>query len=174
MTGEMRYYRAAGRSLAIIEQYIRDREDAFDAAEALQEEVGATGYVRDVNFGRIHGFRFDGQPPEQWKRTVRRHACDEHEYWMPKRNSATRKELLGRIASAGDLGSSFGLGRKLIGGLTGVGIAKYGDDWYISVGARESDVESPPDAVPVKASEYYAAKERYEESAVREFGEVEP
>lgn len=164
MTKERKYFLAHGKSEQIVRDFFARRAAAFDAANALANEVG--GMAGAVSY-RMVGVVFDGDPPAGW--TKRGEASGGKPYYAPLRKSKAGKEIHRRMADvypprAGDLHHEFvqdgGVleqdGANVM--ISYISAEIVGESAILTVPASMDF--SPPDALPLKTSEYWALKER--------------
>ncbi len=161
---EHRHFRAEGRSAAVIAEFITKVEAYREDAHALAKEVGAEGTVSGYS---VDGFTFSGQAPTGWCSGRLRNGT--RYYWPPKRKKADR-ELRSRMFNlrhpvARDFETMLGLKGGFLD-VDGDGICirhitfeHVGHTPIILVPACAPADCVPPDAVPLKSSEYWALKE---------------
>lgn len=166
MTRECQYFLAAGRSLELCRAYL----DAWNVADAriaaFKAEVGAVAIYRRGEW--VEAARFSGPPPAGWKANADRTAS-------PNKRTKAGRALAAQM-DALRLPSARALTDDLIGDMVcvgmqgfayrmrGVDLHQFGDEIVIEVPAGRphpfSDVtHDPPDAIPMKASEYWQRKE---------------
>jgi hypothetical protein len=138
-------------------------EELRSARNALAAEVGAEGPVHSHS---VVGFVFGGDtPPEGWSEAGR---VEGRPYFAPSRRTKAGRALHGRMAAIRTLtgrefGQAFGHHGVLVGGnrILFMAFEPLGDALVIAVPRGDGDGEGlvPPDAAPLKMSEYWAMKE---------------
>lgn len=163
MSETTKKYRAAGKSLKAVEDWFAKWNAAHDAVRLKVKELGAKSY-RYSSAG-FRGFIFAGEPPKGWVRVKHTPDC-----WQPTKRSKVGRELRQWMVTALPWTDPWcGLTADLIGepvyqdngGVVGVGVRKCGEAWLIQVPAGH-DGPPPPDAIPLKESEYWLMVEAAE------------
>lgn len=167
---EYRYYIAAGRSLEVCEKIRDQRQEAYEALKAIIAELGANNAFGQP---RILSFTFDeGKAPQTgWKRAKRAPG------YYPDRRTKGNGPLIKRIEAirlpgSWELHTELGL-EMCIAEDTGRGSVilstsaeTIGDKVILRVPLDHAGKHAaPPDAVPIKASEYWRMKEETGEAA---------
>jgi len=168
MSHESRYYIAKGRSLQAVESWREKYRRTMEAGRALAEEIGAehAAYTHS-----ICGFSFkDDIAPEGWEKAG--HVKDRPFFRPTRRTKAGRalRDRMTRINVPGlwEFERLLGGGEAVIGGnrLALPTFETLGNDVILVIPvAKREEQFTPPDAEPIKASEYWARKEAKEASA---------
>lgn len=170
------YFRAVGKSLEVVEKYRTDTQAAHNHWWAVARDLGATGLMASVD--RLFGFVFEGDPGAAHKKTLRRVKDAGTVYWAPNKRYKAGKELAKRLEEV-RCPHSGSLTRQLVGdpfayvnmGESGpggsirfrmIGFHVIGDETILTVPAGGP---TPPDAVRIKTSEYWALREAEEAKA---------
>lgn len=161
---ERKYYLAHGTSEAKVRDFFERRAAAIRTGNELAVSVGATCAV----FGsRLAGVLFEGKAPDGWTEKGRTNKGER--YFMPLRKSKAGKELSQRLSAVRitdgvELHSIFtNEGAHLIDTIGGSFSIQYISAEITKGKAIISVPEGmdfvPPDATPLKMSEYWAIKE---------------
>lgn len=160
---EYAYYIAAGRSLEKIQAMITASEDARLKRKAYVKERGFEG-LRVLNSfasNRVVGVIAKNSPGVGW-RPLR----GERDHWVPDRRTkasvGARQELAAlaeKLVEFEDFGHVV-RGRSLI---VGPRIESVGEKYVLCVPIESK--WTPPDAIPIKTSEYWAMKEALPQKA---------
>lgn len=160
---EKKYFLAHGSSEAKVRDFFERRVAAIKAGNDLAKSLGADCAVFS---SRVGGVVFSGKAPDGWaKKGI---TTEGTPYWMPLRKSKAGKELAERLTAIcipdgrelHSLFSSAGGHFAMIGGSFAI--------HYISAEITKNKVIisvpdgldfTPPDATPLKMSEYWAIKE---------------
>ena len=167
---ERKYYLADpnGKSFKAIKTWQQMSGDAITAALAVGEEFGAKTVDRAGD--SISAFHFDADPGPAW-RQLKNHGKDRY---FPHQGTKAGKELAKRIKAI-KIPTAFLFAGLLGGGRLIISGGRYwtasfeviGDAYIVSIpvgdGSQSPDESFvPPDATPLKLSEYYALKEAAE------------
>lgn len=179
MTERTAYFIAAGRSLEAATKALAEWTAAVDRMNALCERVGASHPVRRGKV--VSGFAFVGKEvPDGW-RDIGGIEMEERgvRVYAPKRTTKAGRALLEEMAAAGfdghaALNVALGLHASGVMSAVGLGFSLRSATAEIIDGKCVIGIplvdgklpgEPPPDAVPLKLSEYYALKEAAAEKA---------
>ena len=179
---EVDFYIARGRSL---ERLLAFRERVSAHQELwwkVGQELGANQlWCSGVSGTEAFGWDFpEGSTPPDSVRTTKKHP----NMWAPNPRTASGKALLARLAAcppekrtftstlfegvegSREVAGGFVVGRGERGGFIVVGVSfeKLGDDWILWVPRSEegSPSPTPPDAEPLKKSDYWLRREALE------------
>jgi hypothetical protein len=148
------YYIAKGGSLAAIIDYIERRKAAQKQHKAFADKFGATSWtIGHSSFGDISviGLNFDASAPEGWKQTKVRGSIQA--YLVPTSRKIKKEMESLRIYGPGkEAGSAHFTGASMFT----PGFELLGTDYVIK---QHEKATPPPDAIPLKRSEYWAMKE---------------
>jgi len=171
MAGERSYFVAQGKSLDIIQDYLRLATAHREHMLAIKERIGAEGVFEVPGDNLIVGFSFVGDLPEglRWDKRVSGMAVPDRRLKvgkalakeMAEHPCPTSWEFTGKM-----IGGTKRLGPNRFGSGDIMGFAGYeviGDRYIISVPhAKGKEPTTPHDATPLKRSEYWALKEAAE------------
>lgn len=155
------HYRASGKSLAAILDWLKSAEAIRKARVEFKEKHGAVStFERKSGFGlsRVVGLGFDADGPAGWNKKP---GSDGAEYWEPNRRTKEGKAIIKFMESLSMPGPSKNMGSEFIGEgkWFSPGFEKLGKDYVITQHVKAT---APPDAILLKRSKYWAMKERVE------------
>lgn len=164
---EYRYFEAAGKSLEVCQQIAAEREKAYEETRALMKELGATNAI---GAPRIRGLKFpEGKAPDGWRSYAKGH----RDYLLPSKQRKDLALLRERITTihlpgAENLSSRLGIPWCITNetGHNGGSVILFvtyetiGDKIILVVPVdHKGEFGTPPDARPIKTSEYWLLKE---------------
>lgn len=147
------YYIAKGASLAAIIDYIELRKATKKRYDAFAEKFGATGCaLRRGPYGDIAviGLNFDS-PPEGWKQPKVKGVTRPH--FVPTSRKINREMESLPVLLPCEAGTTL---TSLTRGIVTPDFELLGTDYIIS---QHEKAKAPPDAIPMKRSEYWAKRE---------------
>ena len=153
---ERRYYIAAGESLRLLEAWHDAQLEVMNRRRAFLERLGSNlNYME--NGGHMVSVGFDSNPGEDWRSTF------DAGYYRPNKRRKAGKEIAKEMAGLKRSDSFQMPGYQWVieaNGIHYLNRQKIGDKWIITVPVKSDFV--PPDAIPIKASEYWRMKEEAE------------
>ena len=163
-----RIYLAKGRSLAVVRDCQKMMTERSNEMAALAQEVGAKNCVTKHS---VVGFIFDDGAPEGWKR---KGYVNGKPYFAPERRKKADRTLWDKMRALKPACSedfSHMIGRDMVftdeaGGPHGSTVLRWttfqivGGEPLIFVPVHDKDETPPPDAEPLKASDYWLMRER--------------
>lgn len=164
---------AEGKSREIVEAFWQQRSEVAARQKMLTDEVGA---LNAVTQGGVIGFVFENdEHPDGWKKVG---AISGKNYFAPTKRTDAGKAIRTRMAElrmpgASDFHGMFpGVGFGIMDGRQGIirwmTYDIINDDTVVILVPRPSnpseELYTPPDAKPLKMSEYWALKEVAEET----------
>jgi len=182
MDEERRYYVAAGKSLGVIEKFFEDRKAAYDARYEFAKSKGGIGTFGSEN-GVIGIVPIDGKPSEELRKRLpappagyRLEDRGDYFVWAPngrlKGGKVAKNEIRDKrfcVPGSRQLAEMLGGGDVFTGRFIHYPHCELvGNKWIISIPVRgthgtfatsyEGEFH-PPDAIPLKVSEYWKLKE---------------
>lgn len=157
MSDTSAYYIAAGKSLAAILYWHEYKQTQRNAWKEFAKRFGAKDvYAISYSGGSaaVFGLKFGGTVPEGWVKKYGKFG----DYWKPNHRTKSGKALIEELESLRISGPPADAGNDYLGEgrLFTPGHEKIGDQFIIS---QHEKAKPPPDAVPLKRSEYWAMKE---------------
>lgn len=186
----VRYFRPAGRSLEVVQEFLTARQQVHERRMELLEHMKARSmFLSDTTpLGFCYGDLESDLPPEEHRRSMRMKVMETVllptsldddgprtspvHVWKPNARTVDGRRLRDQLRKLSEpsffrFSSQMGVSIFLDDGFCfKPGVHVMNEDVFLY--AHASDVRRYPDAIPVKHSEYWRVREAFEEMLVAE------